>query len=423
MNKIEAFVYRVVRKNPILKQRVRDIYQFAFDVIPHRRNIFPQGLKVKEGVYFGFHDVSAISPDDSKILVLRNPFDLKMPESGQKSEIGYCEINNVGDIGDFNKIDDVYAWNYHKGSRERWIDNDTIIYNSAKGEMLISKIANLRLNEQRTIPFAIDAVSEDGQLATSFSYERLQKCMPGYGYPYADESYIDKDAPEETGLFVRNLCSGEVVTFISLKQLASSAPEEFRHGYIHFVTHTEFSPDCRYVSFLHRWTGRTGTTEKRWTRLMVFDFATEELIELPTQLSGSHYVWNNKHQMIVSCTINMKSCHVLFDMNEIANYKVIAPETINSDGHPTFVTDRVFVTDTYPDRWRMAALLLVDIDKGEVRKIGALHSPKKFQTKESTCHIACDLHPRISKSGKFLSFDSVHTGVRSVCIIPMGGVN
>lgn len=106
-------------------------------------------------------------------------------------------------------------------------------------------------------------------------------------------------------------------------------------------------------------------------------------------------------------------------MNDIENYKIIAGDKLNSDGHQSFITDSSFVTDTYPDKYRMAKIYKADIDTQKVELLVSVYSPKKFQTKDFKCHIACDLHPRVSPSGKYVCFDSPRTGKRGLYVMPL----
>lgn len=46
-----------------------------------------------------------------------------------------------------------------------------------------------------------------------------------------------------------------------------------------------------------------GDYMRRHTKIMVYDLRDRRLITLPTQESGSHYVWNNRNQLIASCII------------------------------------------------------------------------------------------------------------------------
>ena len=158
---------------------------------------------------------------------------------------------------------------------------------------------------------------------------------------------------------------------------------------------------------------------KRRSVMCVYDLVKKELIVLPSQESGSHYVWNNKNQIIASCILDGNSCHALFDMNNLEKVSKIDETLLNSDGHQSFVSDNTFVTDTYPDKWRMAKLYLTDINSNSSKLIASLYSPKKFQTKDFKCHIACDLHPRVSPSGNYVCFDSPRSGQRGLYVMSL----
>lgn len=422
MNKVEEIIYHLVYRNPKLKLAIRNLYQGCFDLLPKQKEKFAFSHKYKEGYYLGFHDLSNMSEDDSKCLAQELYFDGRMPVAGEKLGVGYLSVDAEGSMGFFKKLDDTYAWNYHKGCRLQWVGEDKIIFNTANEGKMVSEIVDITTQEKVYLDYPIDTIAHNHKQATTFSYERLQHCMPGYGYPYQDgEAYLSEPYPKETGLFTLDLVTGKRELLVSLYELAMSGPEEFRGDYIHYVTHTEFSHDDRYISFLHRWIRMEGTNLKRWTRIMVYDTATSKVIELPSQLSGSHYVWNKKHQLLASCIIDGKSCHVLFDMNDISNYKIIAEDVLNSDGHQSFIDDDTFVTDTYPDRRRMAKLYKVHIPTQKVELIANTYSPKKFQSfrTEKTGHVACDLHPRVSKSGKYVTFDCPSTGKRGMYIMKL----
>ncbi len=421
MDKIESFVYHLVSAHPKLKFAIRNIYQEAFDLLPVKKNFFSAPVCCKEGCFFGFHDLSPLSEDDTKCLAQQLFFDGRMPESGEPVSVGYCIVED-GQLGEYVKIDDSFSWNYHKGCRLQWYGKDTVIFNTVSEGKLSAEICDLKEGTKRFAGSPVDTVYASGNVATSFSYGRLEYCMPGYGYPYEDgEAMLDDDFPKETGLFLLDLRSGEKKLLVSLYELAMSAPQYTREGYKHFVTHSEFSPDGRYISFLHRWIRNGGDRMKRWTRIMVYDTADGSLRELPSQISGSHYVWNHRHQLLASCVIDGKSCHVLFDMHDLEHFRVIAGDVLNSDGHQSFIDDETFVTDTYPDKRRMAKLYKVHIPSQKVELLAELHSPKQFQSfrKNTVGHIACDLHPRVSSSADYLSFDSPTNGKRALYLMKL----
>ena len=230
---------------------------------------------------------------------------------------------------------------------------------------------------------------------------------------------IEFAAPEETGLFLIDLKSLERKLLISLREIAIVVTGKVEEEYLHFVTHTEFSRDGRYISFLYRRIPKHGDYMKRRSVMCTYDRHDEKLIILPTQESGSHYVWNSKDQLIVSVNLDGKNCHALFSPKDPQLAKPIAYDTINSDGHQSFIEDNSFITDTYPDKYRMANLYKVDINSEEVELLARVFSPKQFQTKDFHCHIACDLHPRVMGNGRWVCFDSPRTGKRGIYVIPL----
>ena len=419
MNKFETLIYNIVRKNPALKQAIRNIYQTCFDVLPRKVEILPSTIQFQEEYFFGFHDISPLSEDETKLLAMHNSFDFKMPRSNEGLDIGYFDFDD-GKIRGWHKIDESHSWNYHKGCRLQWIDNNTFIFNTAEGNSLCSKMISLN-GDVYVVPFPIDSVfvSGDEKIATSFSYERLERCMPGYGYPYKDDGEIEISAPDGTGLYIVNLQTKERVMVLSLKEIALQVTGEIESEYLHFVTHTEFSKSGRYISFLYRRIPQKGNYMKRRSVMCVYDRQTSRLIVLPSQESGSHYVWNSRDQIIASCNIDGKNCHALFDMNNLSEVRIVDAAHLNSDGHQSFVTDTKFVTDTYPDKFRMAKLFVADITSNTSRLIASIYSPKKFQTKDFHCHIACDLHPRVLANGKYVCFDSPRTGKRGLYVMAL----
>ncbi|MBR2007863.1 MAG: hypothetical protein IKA01_07820 [Alistipes sp.] len=422
MNKIEELVYHLVYRNPKLKLAIRNLYQGCYDLLPKQKDFYLFKYDYKEGFYLGFHDLPVLSDDDTKCLVQKLSFDGRMPKAGESESVGYLDVDKNGKFGDFHKLADTFAWNYHKGCRLQWCRKDEIIFNTAIDGKMIAKIIHIGTLNSNNLQFPIDTISPDYTKAITFSYERLEYCMPGYGYPYQDgEAFLNENFPKETGLFIADMETGERKLLVSLYDLAMTAPEEFLNDHMHYVTHSEFSHDGRYISFLHRWIRNEGTNLKRWTRIMVYDLQNSSFVELPSQISGSHYVWNKKHQLLASCIIDGKSCHVLFDMNDIANIKIVAGDILNSDGHQSFIDDDTFITDTYPDKRRMAKLYKVHIPTQKVELIANTYSPKAFQSfrTKKAGHVACDLHPRVSRSGKYVTFDCPSTGRRGIYIMKL----
>ncbi|MFC4220513.1 hypothetical protein [Flagellimonas marina] len=412
MNKFEKLVYDAVKKNPNIKLKVRNIYQSVFDLLPNKKDFSTNEIQAKEGYFFGFHDVSPFSFDDTKLLANRLTIPFRMPKRGDILEVGYFHFD--GKMRDYVKIGDCHAWNYHKGCRLQWAGEDHVIYNDAVGDELVSQLCCVSKKQTKTIPFPIDSASFCGTMATSFSYGRLEKLMPGYGYAYEDETYNHLKVPSETGLFLGNLTKGTRELILSLDDLSKvgdiSLSDLESH---HYVTHSLFSPDNRYISFLHRWVNEDNVL-KRWSRLVVYDLVTKKCHVAPTNDMVSHYVWNKKNQIVAYCRVGDIDSHVLFEEPTLQKFKRVAYPKLNSDGHQSFITPETFVTDTYPDKYRMANLYKVDSTSNETVLLARINSFKKFQSRTRK-HWCCDLHPRMNRKGDVVCFDSVHTGERALC--------
>jgi hypothetical protein len=416
MNKIERFVYDIVKSSPWWKNSFRNIYQKCFDLMPRKKNFFYGQIDVKQGYFFGFHDISPISDDECKVLANKPTVYLTMPKPSDSLEVGFFNFKN-GKIHEYISCSISQAWNHHKGCRLQWLSDIEFIFNNSYNGKLASTIYNIETSVEKIIEFPIDTVHRKNRIATSFSYERLEKLMPGYGYPYSDESYLESNVPENTGLFLIDLEGNTRKLLVSLRELVEEQNNSNLFNYRHYVTHSEFSKDGRYISFLHRWVG--DDVMKRWSRLIVYDLNNRSFFELPTSGMVSHYVWNNLNQIIAYCGVNGVDGHFLFDIPNVSTHKHIAPKILNSDGHQSFISDETFITDTYPDKYRMAKLYSVNIPNESVDLIASVYSPKKYQSIFPYKHIACDLHPRVSPLGNYVCFDTVFPGIRSIAVMKM----
>lgn len=410
MNNLELFCYNLVKKNPVVKTVVRNIYQSFFDLMPDHPNYFYSEPKVFEGCYFGFHDQDPISRDGSKVLCNKLTIALRMPTIEDHLDLGYWYGENNEK---WCKIAETHAWNYHKGCRLQWVDDTRVIFNSVNDGKLGSTICDTKDKSQQKLSYPIDSVSHDAKFATSFAYGRLQQMMPGYGYVIAEEDEDIKSlCPASSGLYVIDLEKNTRRVLVTLSDIKNFEHTDDMDDAYHFVTHTLFSYDDRYVSCLHRWY----SSKVRMTRLLIYDLQTGKLMALPTDGMVSHYVWNTKNQIVAYCRIKGIDSHAFFSVPDMTYKRVGYPE-LNSDGHQSFINDEEFVTDTYPDRHRYAKLYVVNVNTNKVTQIGDVKSLKKFQSPSDYKHWCCDLHPRYDKTLKMVCFDSVHTGKRSLCLM------
>ena len=414
MNRLEKLVYDILKKNPAVKSAVRDVYQRIFDLIPDRRSWSKNPVTVREGYFFGFHDHSPFSADNKKMLANKYLIPLRMPGEGDLLEIGYFTGTNWEHFIPLMKTS---AWNWHQGCKLQWRGNSNeFLFNDHQKGKNITRIYDTTSNTSRIIPEAISSVSGDGRYAVGYSFARVERYMPGYGYPRdTDEPELDKPVTSKTGIYSVDLESGEVRNLLNITDMAGTEPDDSMKGAFHFFSHALFSPSGSRFVFLHRWIkGRN--VQNRFSRLVSVDVEGNELYIFPTQGMVSHLGWKNDKEVLAYCRVAGRDGYYLFRDRDMLRYRMIGTNVLLSDGHPSFSPDeRCIVTDTYPDRTRRMSLFIYDLEQESLEKVGYFLHPRRYQSSDPYKSWRCDLHPRWDQSGKVVSFDSVHSGERALC--------
>ncbi len=243
--------------------------------------------------------------------------------------------------------------------------------------------------------------------------------MPGYGYrSYSSDYQLSEVAPSNNGIFIIDLEKKTKKILIDLRELANSWAEINNNELFHFVTHTLFSPDNRYLAFLHR-SVHPNNLFARKSRLVVYDFNNNSFHFSPTSGMVSHYNFDNDNSIIAYCQIDNVDGHYLFKNPKMDSYQLVRNDILNSDGHQSFssIDKNVFITDTYPDRYRYSKLFLVDVPNGTVDCKLYLKSPRMYRPPNILKHWSCDLHPRMANKSNTICFDSTHSGNRSLCFL------
>jgi hypothetical protein len=94
---------------------------------------------------------------------------------------------------------------------------------------------------------------------------------------------------------------------------------------------------------------------------------------------------------------------------------VVGAEAMPRDGHNSYSPDaarRWVVNDTYPDAEHRRTLYVYDTQMDTRRDLGRFYSPPELAQ-----DYRVDLHPRWSRDGRQVCFDSAHEGSRQVYVI------
>ena len=413
MNRIESLVYNLVKDNPQVKTKIRDIYQSVLDIVPVPYVKCDLPVVVRKGHYFGFHDKSPFSHGDEFLAGHKGLIPLRMPTAADEVEVG---VFAGEDWVSYRPLTKSRAWNWHQGAMLQWVgDTSNVIFNDFDGKAHVARLVDARTGlEVHRIPFPIGAVSYDGSLAVSYDFVRSNHAMSGYGYPQGSDPEEDRCIPEYHGIAIGDLRTSELRTLYTLAGLVKIEPDLSMKDSLHWITHCQFSPNGRRFMFFHRW---IRPNRQQWTRMFSCNTDGSDLHLFPTVRMVSHVAWRNAEEMMAYARTVEGDGYYLFK-DRTHDYTRIGADVFSSDGHPQFTqAGRYFVTDTYPDRFRRQRLYVFDMQDQKIHCVGVFKSPKKFMGKLPTDHYAVDLHPRWNRAGNVICFDSGYLGERSQCTV------
>jgi hypothetical protein len=416
MINIEDLVSELLRKYPNLRENIKLLYQYIFYNLSKVNKSENKGLlqdQIKRITpedhehYFGYYDKSPWNNSGEIILTLEVPYSDKPPVLKNKAEIDFINLKN----NSFNKIAKTNTWNLQQGSMLQWIGPDfnrNIIYNDLIDDNYCSILHNLKNKENKIIKRPVYSVAKNGKFALSLNFSRLHRLRPGYGYSNLPDKTKGENHPEDDGIYFVDLEKNTTKLIISLDQIVKINHKSTMEGSEHRFNHLDISPDGKKFSFIHRWEYNNVTQSRLYTADMdgnnIYCLADEEMV--------SHSCWKNNEEILVWARKNNKDRYYLFK-DKTSEFEIIGGGKLNSDGHPSYSPDKRYIlTDTYPDRTRHRTLIIYDTEENIKYDIARLFAPFKYHGE-----VRCDLHPRWSRDGKHVCFDSVHEGKRQLYIV------
>lgn len=398
MNRVERWVHGWVEDRPALRSAIVRAYQALLSPVPAADSL-PDGIVVHPGVFFGFHDKTPWSPDGTRVLAHAVPDRDTGPCEGPL-EVG---ILDPWRPGTFRTVASTHAWNWQQGAELQWRGSTgEILFNEAGGPSgARAAIVDAEGTVLATLPHAASAVSRDGRLAASIDFGRLSVGMPGYGYASA------RDA-------AASLCELRVMDLVREETRVVFSDSANAGGGYRFTSHTAFSPDDRWIAFYVRTRMPRGRLKTElW--LADPDGAERRRIEVA---DCSHYAWCDGERLLAYCRPEPGSrwgyCLVDVESGSVTRLSWLKDLP---DGHPgSCAVHGLVVSDTYPDRRRLQRLLLLDLTRRTTAELARVRIPMRFRGEDR-----CDFHPRWSRDGGAICFDSAHTGRRSLCVLAVPG--
>jgi len=412
---IKQLIKSVVGQNNIIKTKqyikyLKDVkYLYSNPRIVVKENDllyqkFPQGNK---HVFFGYYDISQFDQDEKRLLV--HVVGKHADAHKDKAELGYYNV----DTCEYTPLASTDTWCWQQGARLRWHPSrrECVLFNDLENGQYVTRIYNLaHRKEVGCLCSALYDVDSTMSFGLSVNFSRLQRLRPGYGYSKLPDATENLSAPENDGIFYIDIQNNTKKLLISLSQLAAdiSDPKADQH----YINHISVSPDGKKFMFFHIWTLK-GDTHWR-TRLCVYDLITNELHIIEKQNRVSHYDWKNNNELLVTCEDSQREqYYCIYDIKKRAK-TVLKNKKLNHDGHPTiFGNEGCFISDTYPLVHDMQTVFKYDFTENWYKPIIMLYSDALLYGEKR-----CDLHPRVSKSEKYITLDTTcENGCRQVMLI------
>ncbi len=391
----------------------------------------------------------------SKILVSKDFYKPKVINISRKfhSHFGYFDKSSVSNCGNylidicFKKNDDkafidIYnlaknnfdkpiisiptsAHNYQQSSMVNWIssDNDSfsIIYNDIANSYLFSNLLFYSKKQKKfkikRFHYPIQSISINN-IALSIDYKKLKEKRKEYSYSteFEQSKIFDKYLFFEFSLNNEKIIRGfeikDIPTVYSsnFKKIGLANLDEILYNFNHAL----YSPNGLSFVILLRVYDKKGN---RLSNLLFID----ESKKVRLLFSGiiSHYCFISDYSLFVwgkpiQSNDFSKPCYFIFDI-KTEKFNIVHKLIDFHDGHPTYdKNSNNLVFDTYPDFYRFSELWRFSLDSQNLKRILSVYHPLKYNADKRI-----DLHPRFSKDGKKLTFDSCCRNMRKQFIMDL----
>ena len=411
---METTAKKVLEQFPAIKRIAKRAYQVVSVAISQDR-VKAEGditrMSPDDGYeyFYGYYDKSPWDATDRYMICVRAQQTYKSVAPKEPGTV--CLIDTINN----NKLIEIgvtHSWNVQQSCMAQWIGPDfknRIIYNDFRDGAYCSVIFSVeKMKEEKVLPFPVYDVSRDGSFALSLDFSRLHRMRPGYGYSNIPDHTKGVMCPDECCIWKMEILTGEIMELLKYTDFAAFEPQESMNEAEHKVNHLMICPNGKRFMVLHRWFNKG----RKHTRLVTINVDGTEMYNLSDDVFVSHCYWKNNEEILSFLRKEEIGNHYYLMRDTTQEYKMLWPE-LNTDGHCSYSPDGEYViTDTYPNRKRIANLYLCKDNVGEYGlsgKIARVYSPFRY---DNECR--CDLHPRWNRRGDKVCFDSVHEGKRAL---------
>lgn len=361
--------------------------------------------------YFGYYDKTPWDESGRLMLGMEARFMDRNPSGCEPLTLGVIDTDQ-GNA--WRPLAQSRAWNWQQGCMLRWLPSrpGKAVFNDRHADRYVSRILDVQSGTcEPFLDRALYDVCETNPLAATLSFERITDCRPGYGYFGLNDPNADKLQPEDDGLYLVDLSSGEVRMLVSIRGAAVAGDVQPGPADRAWFNPIKFNPSGTRILFFHRWAagacpGHVGFQ----TRVMTIGLEGQDLRCLSEGCRASHFDWlDDEHLLIFLYHPDGDGYYLI---NERTGEKTrVGEDAFGLDGHCLYRPQKDwFLTDTYPQGERgEQVLMLYECGTGRCIDIGrfaAMDVPDPS--------MRCDLHSRWDRAGRRICFDSTHEGSRQM---------
>ncbi|MGQ9503992.1 MAG: hypothetical protein ACUVQG_07435 [Thermogutta sp.] len=368
--------------------------------------------------WFAYYDKFQFDPTERYALGMEVSFEHRSPTPQDAVEIGMIDLQD-GDR--WIPLGKTTAWCWQQGCMLQWRPGavSEIVYNDREEGRYVCRIQNVITGAKRTIPWPIYALAPDGRVAVTADFRRINDLRPGYGYVGFPDPFAQEPAPDKAGIWRVDLDSGKSELIVVIAQaVAIPWPQGFGDA-IHWFNHLLVNPAGTRFVFLHRW---KLANAKGWlTRMFSAGLDGSDLRVLIGSGYVSHFIWRDESHVLAYSKPHPEASWGFYLYEDVPNGRV---EQVGAgvmgpgDGHCNYLPGNEWIVcDTYPDKNRLQHVYLYHVPSSRRIELAAFLSPPQY-----TGEWRCDTHPRVSRTGKFVTVDSPHDGGRQIYLIDISKI-
>lgn len=363
--------------------------------------------------FFGYYDKSPWNASGRYMICMRAKDTWSVPDPLDTADILLIDTEDNNSI---RKVATTHTWNVQQGCMAQWLGpdyNSRILYNDMREGRYCSVILDVETNEEKVLPVPVYTISDDGKTALSLDFSRLHSLRLGYGYAALPEVTKDVALPNTIAVWKMDIETGKVTELLKYTDFANFQPriEMQEEGSVHKVNHLMISPSGKRFMVLYRWF----CGQRKYTRLVTCNVDGTDMYVLSDDDMVSHCYWKNDEEIIAFERKKEFGPGYYLMKDKTQEWTHLWPQ-LSNDGHPSYCPTEsdLVVFDTYPNRARLQEVKIAKDTDAEPKTVAKVFAPFKYDN-----DTRCDLHPRWSRDGKKICFDSTFEGRKGLYIVTL----